>query len=79
MQTENFGEAIEKLSELAQKKRIVIMCAEAVPWRCHRSLLGDALLVRHYEVEDIYSLTVAKPHTMTSFAEVHGKKIIYPL
>lgn len=78
MQTEEFEKGIEKLCSLAAKKTIVIMCAEAVPWRCHRSLVGDALLVRHYEVQDIFSKTNVKPHTLTSFAKVHGTTITYP-
>jgi uncharacterized protein (DUF488 family) len=78
MQTEQFHTAIEKLGKLAQKKPLVIMCAEAVPWRCHRSLIGDALLVRHYDVEDIYNHGTIKPHTLTSFARVRGKHITYP-
>jgi len=77
MQTEEFEKGIEKLCKLAEKKRVVIMCAEAVPWRCHRSLVGDALLVRHYDVEDIYSKTSVKPHTLTPFAHVWRKKITY--
>lgn len=78
MQTPEFETGIEKLCALAQKKNVVIMCAEAVPWRCHRSLVGDALLVRHFEIEDIYNQTTAKPHTLTPFARVHGTTITYP-
>ena len=54
------------------------MCAEAVPWRCHRSLVGDALLVRGDEVLDIMSATKTNPHTLTSFAHVDGTTITYP-
>lgn len=79
MQTEEFEKGIERLIKLAQKKRIVIMCAEAVPWRCHRSLIGDALLIRNFDVNDIYSHTQSKSHILTSFAKVKDKKIIYPL
>lgn len=78
MQTEQFHNAIEKLGTLAQKKQLVIMCAEAVPWRCHRSLIGDALLARHYDVEDIYNHGTIKPHILTFFAQVKGKDITYP-
>lgn len=77
MQTEDFLKGLEKLMKLAEKKQIVIMCAEAVPWRCHRSLIGDALVIRHYDVEDIFSVTSVKPHILTSFAHVWGKKITY--
>lgn len=79
MQTDEFQEGIEKLIETAQKKTTVIMCAEAVPWRCHRSLIGDALLVRGIDAEDIYSITSSKLHTLTPWAVVHGVHITYPL
>lgn len=78
MQTQEFAGAIEKLIELARKKTTAIMCAEAVPWRCHRSLIGDALLVRGIEVRDIYSAKSAKPHTITAMAVVDGTQIMYP-
>ncbi len=78
MQTPEFKEGIDELVKIAHEKTVVIMCAEAVPWRCHRSLIGDALLVRNIEVEDIYSMTSAKPHTLTPWAEVHGTTITYP-
>lgn len=78
MQTETFQAGMEKLVELAQEKRTVIMCAEAVPWRCHRSLIGDALLVRNIHVEDILGKNSSKPHAMTPWAEVDGMRITYP-
>jgi uncharacterized protein (DUF488 family) len=55
------------------------MCAEAVPWRCHRSLIADALLVRGVPVAHIMSLTRRNPHTLTPFARVAGTSITYPL
>lgn len=78
MQTDEFHAALQKLIETAQEKTMVIMCAEAVPWRCHRSLVGDALLVHGCDVEDIYSITSVKPHKLTPWAVVHDKKITYP-
>jgi uncharacterized protein (DUF488 family) len=78
MQTDEFHDALQKLIEIAHEKTVAIMCAEAVPWRCHRSLIGDALLVHGIDVEDMYSLTSVKPHTLTPWAVVHGKKITYP-
>jgi uncharacterized protein (DUF488 family) len=78
MQTDEFVEDLEKLIEIARKKQIVIMCAEAVPWRCHRSLIADALTIRKINVEHIYSATSIKPHKLTSFAKVKGKVISYP-
>lgn len=78
MQTEEFQTGIEQLSVLAQNERTVILCAEAVPWRCHRSLIGDALLVRGVDVIDIMSEKTSQPHAMTSWAKVDGVKITYP-
>jgi uncharacterized protein (DUF488 family) len=78
MQTEEFAHGIEKLIEIAQEKTVVIMCGEAVPWRCHRSLVGDALLVHGIDVEDIFSISSAKPHTLTPWAVVRGATITYP-
>lgn len=78
MQTEEFQEGLKTLIETAHSKVVAIMCAEAVPWRCHRSLIGDALLVHDIDVEDIFSITSVKAHTLTPWAVVHGKKITYP-
>jgi hypothetical protein len=78
MATDEFRAALERLLQLASEKRTVIMCAEAVPWRCHRSLIGDALLVRGIHVEDILSTTSRREHELTSFAKVHGVEITYP-
>ena len=78
MQTEEFESGIDELKELAGKAPTVIMCAEAVPWRCHRSLVGDAMLVRDYTVRDVMSKTSAPEHKLTSFAKVDGSTITYP-
>jgi len=78
MQTEEFNSGIKELIEIAHNKVVVIICAEAVPWRCHRSLIGDALLVRGIEVEDIYSITSVKPHRLTPWALVKETTITYP-
>lgn len=78
MQTPAFGEALERLVELATHKPTAIMCAEAVPWRCHRSLIADALIARAYEVRDIMSVTSAKPHILNPMAKVHGQQVTYP-
>ncbi len=78
MQTQEFEEGLLKLIELAGKKKTAIMCAEAVPWRCHRSLIADALTVRGIAVMDIMSKTSIKPHSITPWAEVRGTTIIYP-
>lgn len=78
MATGEFRQGIERLLELARAKRTAIMCAEAVPWRCHRSLIGDALLVRNVHVEDIMSATLSREHELTPFAKVNGLAITYP-
>ena len=78
MQTPEFARAIVSLIDLSKSRQIVIMCAEAVPWRCHRSLIGDALLVRHIDVVDILSEKSSKAHKMTPWAKVDGERITYP-
>ena len=78
MLTAEFEAAIGALVELARKKRVAIMCAEAVPWRCHRSLISDALVVRGIEVKHIVGDGPADPHKLTEFAQVHGTRITYP-
>lgn len=79
MQTQEFKDALEQLIRLAKQKVSVILCAEAVPWRCHRSLVADALVARGYSVEDIFSNTQAKPHRLNPMAEVIEDTITYPL
>ncbi len=78
MQTGEFQTGLEQLIELASRKRTVIMCAEAVPWRCHRSLIGDALVARAIPVDDILTEKNSKPHKMTPWAKIDGKVITYP-
>jgi uncharacterized protein (DUF488 family) len=78
MQTTAFAEAVEALVRLGREKRTAIMCAEAVPWRCHRSLVADALLVRDVAVVEILSATERRPHKLTAFAAVDGLSITYP-
>ena len=78
MQTPAFAENLAQLMELARHDRVAVMCAEAVPWRCHRSLIADALLVRGIASADIMSATRAQPHQLTPFAKVRGTTIIYP-
>ena len=77
MQTEEFKDALEELIGIAREERLAIMCAEAVEWRCHRSLVADALEVRGVPVEHIQSATRAKRHRMTPFAQVNGTEIVY--
>jgi len=78
MQTPAFGENLAKLTDLAAVAPTAIMCAEAVPWRCHRSLIADALAARGIKVEHIFSATSRKPHTYTPFARVEGEAVTYP-
>ncbi len=78
MQTPEFAQSLEDLIHLANQEQIVLMCAEAVPWRCHRSLIADALLVRGIRTEDIMSATRRQVHTLTPFAKVLGAAITYP-
>jgi uncharacterized protein (DUF488 family) len=78
MQTPTFSEGLGRLLELAKQKPTAIMCAEAVPWRCHRSLIADALTARGYEVRDIMSATSARPHVLNPMARVHDQQVTYP-
>ena len=78
MLTPEFERGLEELIHLAKQEQIAIMCAEAVPWRCHRSLIGDALTVHGIRTEDIMSLTRRRVHTLTAFANVRGKSVTYP-
>ena len=78
MQTPQFESGLNDLIKMAKKHPTVIMCAEAVPWRCHRSLIADAMLVRGWEVIDLFSETSAKPHKLTDFAKVEGSHLTYP-
>jgi uncharacterized protein (DUF488 family) len=79
MQTPEFKENLDELIQLAAKERVALMCAEAVPWRCHRSLIADALLVRRIRTEHIMSLTRRQVHSLTPFARVRGIVITYPI
>jgi uncharacterized protein (DUF488 family) len=78
MQTPEFNAALAELIEITRGKRCTIMCAEAVPWRCHRSLISDALVIRNVAVEHIMSRTTREPHALTPFALVCGTQITYP-
>ena len=78
MQTREFGKGIERLIKLASSHASAIMCAEALPWRCHRSLIADALMVRGIKVFHIFATGRAQEHTLTPFAQVDGLAITYP-
>ncbi len=78
MQTPEFEANLRALIDLAQETRLVLMCAETVPWRCHRSLIADALTVRGLKVEHIVSELKLQEHRLTPFARVEGARITYP-
>lgn len=78
MQTPEFAGALDRAIQLAVDRPTALMCAEAVPWRCHRSLVADALVVRGIRVLEIVSAASPKEHTLTPFACVSGTQITYP-
>ena len=78
MQTEEFERALQGLVELAGRQRTVIMCAESVPWRCHRSLIADALAVRGMKVLHIIGRSSPREHKLTNGAVVQGARVTYP-
>ena len=79
MQTREFKSGLDELIDLALHQTVVIMCAEAVPWRCHRSLIADALLARSIEVQEIIGSENVRIHALTPWAKVDGDAITYPL
>ena len=78
MASDEFNEGLNELLELAEHGRPVIMCSEAVPWRCHRRLITDALIVAGAEVSDIMSTTTVKPAVLNDHARVQDGHLIYP-
>jgi uncharacterized protein (DUF488 family) len=78
MQTPEFAENLLALMELGRGARLALMCAEAVPWRCHRSMIADALTVRGVRVSHIMSRKTVQPHRLTPFARVEGTRLTYP-
>ncbi len=79
MQTDDFGASMEKLVQLGRDELLAVMCAEAVPWRCHRSLIADSLLVRGVGVFHIMGRNSLVAHELTPFARVNGITVTYPL
>ncbi|MDE1888376.1 MAG: DUF488 domain-containing protein [Gammaproteobacteria bacterium] len=78
MQTVEFARGLDDLMALAGKQTVAIMCAEAVPWRCHRSMIADALTVRGIEVRHIMGPSKFQVHKLTPFARPNGERISYP-
>jgi uncharacterized protein (DUF488 family) len=78
MQSSDFEAGLAALRSLAENARVAVMCAEAVPWRCHRSLIADALVARGDEVQHITTASRSSPHRMTPFARVQAGSVTYP-
>lgn len=79
MQTQEFTDNLLKIIALSRENCLALMCAEALPWRCHRSLISDALVVRRVKVEHIISTTSCLNHELNEMAHVEGTQITYPL
>ncbi len=77
MDTQEFAAALERVIELAKEKRSALMCAESLPWRCHRSLIADSLIARGWEVFEIVSQSDARPRRFPSFARLEGERVVY--
>ncbi|HWG19799.1 MAG TPA: DUF488 domain-containing protein [Terracidiphilus sp.] len=78
MATEEFAQGLEELIGIAAARKTAVMCAEAVPWRCHRSLIADAMMVRGWKVRDIVSARPATLHKPTPFLKVEEGRLTYP-
>jgi uncharacterized protein (DUF488 family) len=78
MLTEEFAAALQELIDKSQAETVAIMCAEAVPWRCHRRMVADAVVARGIEVLHIYTAGKAEAHTMTPWARIDGTTVSYP-
>ncbi len=78
MATPEFEEGLRRLRELARSGPVALLCAEAVPWRCHRSLIADALLARGVTVQHVTGPGTPRPHRLTPFARIEGRRVTYP-
>ena len=78
METRAFKESLNRCIALAHEEHVALMCAEAVPWRCHRSLIADALLARGVEVSDVMNAMHARRHLLTPWARINGADVTYP-
>jgi uncharacterized protein (DUF488 family) len=79
MVTPDFLKGLEMLTKIASMRTTAIMCAEAVPWRCHRSLIADALSKKGWTVKDIISTSAAKKHRLTPFLKIKKGQLLYPV
>lgn len=77
MDTPEFAQALDRLESLARERRSALMCAEVLPWRCHRSLIADALVARGWGVFEILSAKEARPRRLPDFARLEGRRVIY--
>ena len=77
MDSQDFAAGLDRVMALAKERRSALMCAEALPWRCHRSLIADALLARGWDVLEVLSEKEARPHRLTAFARLEGTRVIY--
>src|SRR5665213_2875227 len=78
MASGDFEKGLEALIKIANLRNTTIMCAEAVPWRCHRSLIADALIKKGWLVRDIMSRTSATKHRLTPFLQIKRRQLVYP-
>lgn len=78
MLSDEFEQGLQRLLELCQRDATAMMCAEAVPWRCHRTLVADAVVARGARVDHILSSSSLRPHHFTKFARVEGEHVWYP-
>jgi uncharacterized protein (DUF488 family) len=78
MQTKAFKKSLDRCISLARDEQVALMCAEAVPWRCHRSLIADALAAHGIAASEIVSAVQARPHSLTPWAQVNGTQVTYP-
>jgi len=78
MQTQEFWKALDDLMEIGHRLPVAVMCAEAVPWGCHRSLIADALVIRGWTVQHIISASSLQSHTLTPFAKFNEGRLTYP-
>lgn len=78
MMTSSFQEGLKELESLAETKKVAYMCSESVPWRCHRSLISDALKTKGWQVGHIMTCSSISCHQTTSFLKIDNDVLTYP-